>query len=108
MCNNEADSICVEPMCEQPLLDMYYNYLGVTHFSEVAEGYKPIERLITVNESEELYVIPSEVTVLLSMNDVSLPYFSQGFINFCEYNGVRFIMEQNASPFLMYRKHEGT
>ena len=65
-------------------------------FLKDAEGY----------DSEEQWEMPEDVIRLIEFKDVSLPRFSIGYVALCEYKGVRFLCEQNASPFAFYRKAE--
>lgn len=65
-------------------------------FLEGAEGYS----------DEEQWELPEGVERLIEFKDVSTPKFSIGHVALCQYKGVRFLCEQNASPFIFYRKAE--
>jgi hypothetical protein len=63
-------------------------------FLEDAEGY----------DSEEQWEMPEGVTRLIEFENVTLPDLSVGYVALCEYKGIKFLCEQNASPFTFYRK----
>ena len=57
-------------------------------------------------DRDEQWEMPEGVTFLIEFNNVTLPGVSIGYVALCEYKGVRFLCEQNASPFMFYRKAE--
>jgi len=56
-------------------------------------------------DPEEMYLIPSELEVLLEIDHLYSPDFSWGHIVFGIYEGTRVVIEQNASPLAIYFKH---
>ena len=52
---------------------------------------------------EEQWELPKEVVRLIEFKDVQTDSLSIGYVALCEYKGVKFLCEQNASPFIFYR-----
>lgn len=65
-------------------------------FLKAAEGYDP----------EEQWEMPEGVERLIEFENVSTPGLSIGYVALCQYKNVKFLCEQNASPFIFYRKAE--
>lgn len=55
-------------------------------------------------DSEEQWVLPKAVEVFLTAEDVTSKTMSRGSISFCVYRDARIVVEQNASPLIVYRK----
>ena len=54
---------------------------------------------------DELWILPLSVEILYRINECyRSQHFAWGWFGFLEYEGVRYVAEQNASPFIIYRK----
>ena len=55
---------------------------------------------------EEQWEMPEGVEYLIEFGNVSMPGLSIGYVALCRYKDIKFLCEQNGSPFIFYRKAE--
>ena len=55
-------------------------------------------------DEDEMWEIPREAEQVLSVDNLTCSTFTWGAITFCKYKGKRVVIEQNASPILVYWK----
>jgi hypothetical protein len=56
-------------------------------------------------DPEEMYRIPKEVQVLLTINNLESPELSYGYVVFGIYKGRKIVFQQDASPLMVYYKN---
>ena len=52
---------------------------------------------------DEQWELPKEVVRLIEFQDVQTSNLLIGYVAICEYRGIKFLCEQNSSPFIFYR-----
>jgi hypothetical protein len=89
---------------EDPLVVAIKAWLGFSATDELRVDAKSYEVFKGEPEydSEEMWEIPKAVDVCYSISDYTSGCFAWGAIDFCEYKGKRYVIEQNASPITIY------
>ena len=57
-------------------------------------------------DQEEQWQMPEGVEFLIEFKNVSTSGLSIGYVALCQYKDIKFLCEQNGSPFIFYRKAE--
>jgi len=87
----------------QPLNQMYLTYLGVESIYELAlDGYEVFKDDPAYAEDEMWGEDPECFSSVLELGNVQSPGFSVGHVNFGMVGNIPVIIEQNASPLLVY------
>jgi len=81
--------------------ELILNHLGCDHTSEVNIDYEIFEEL-TKEEKEELWAIPEGVVKEVTLENVRVEGFTYGTIWLCNYKGKSLVIEQSASPLIVY------
>ena len=90
-----------------PLLDFYMLYLEIEDRAQLRFGYDIFADASTgAAEFEDITELPhpDKLTSELILNDVYTPDVAIGRVEFGRYAGSKVIIEQNASPLLVYWK----
>ena len=85
-----------------PISILYVAFLRANSLSDITWGFD-----VAYGENwdfEESYTLPKRLKIHLKMTEVCTEMFSIGNITFGELDGVRIIAEQNASPYLIYKR----
>lgn len=81
------------------------NYLEVKDIKEIDVGYEIFEDSKDYNV-EEMWVVPREIEIVLEFKNMECPGFTWGWVALCKYKSKKVILEQNASPLMVYYKRE--
>lgn len=87
------------------LLNLFLTYLEIDDRSRLRFDYEIfMEEGVTEDDLEEVWALPfpEHFECELSMDDVVIPGMSLGKLQFGRYNGRKVILEQNASPLMVY------
>ena len=85
-----------------PLSILYIAFLRANSLSGITWGFDAVYGQNW--DFEEIYTLPKRLKIHLKMTEVCTENLAVGDIIFGELNGVRIIAEQNASPYLIYRR----
>jgi hypothetical protein len=84
----------------QEYLGFITSYLGGS-VEDISTDYDLFKDSAGYNE-EEMWTIPKEFEEVLVIDNLHSPTFSWGYVVFGTYKGIKVIIEQNASPILVY------
>lgn len=90
------DFECVSP----EYLGFITSYLGCS-VENISTDYGLFKDSVDYNE-EEMWTIPEEFEEVLVIDHLHCPTFTWGYVAFGIYKGIKVIIEQNASPILVY------
>ena len=90
-----------------PLLDFYLLYLEIDHPGQLRFNYDVfLCEGLELDDPDELWLLPEpkKFTSALTLNDVHTSGFAIGKVEFGRYAGRKIVIEQNASPLMVYWK----
>lgn len=89
--------------CNSPeYMQIILGFLGCT-VEEIAIGYEIFKDAPEFDE-EEMWCIPKGIEILLQIDHLHCPTFTWGHVTLASYKGAKVVIEQNASPLMLYWK----